>query len=170
MVQTHPASAQSDLANGAAPSLDGHFHGLLTKASMGLAPISLALRDIRAPMRVVGTVRDRVSPWRSVYKIHLHAQTQSTSILVAGGHNAGIVSETGHPRRSCRMRLVPKGRGWIEPDDWLTQAPLSEGSWWPAMHAWLKEQLGIPVPAKAIDADRVLGDALGDYVMVRYAD
>lgn len=130
----------------------------------------VALRDIRAPMLVVGTVRDHVSPWRSVYKIHLHSQTQTTFILVAGGHNAGIVSEPGRPRRSYRMRQVPKGHGWIEPDEWLTQAPLFEGSWWPAMHEWLKERSGPMVPARAIDPACVLGDAPGDYVKVRYAD
>lgn len=130
----------------------------------------VALRDIRAPMLVVGTVRDHVSPWRSVYKIHLHSQTQITFILVAGGHNAGIVSEPGRPRRNYRMQQAPKGHGWIEPDEWLTQAPLCEGSWWPAMHTWLKERSGAPVPARSIDAAQVLGDAPGDYVMVRYAD
>lgn len=130
----------------------------------------VALMDIKAPMLVVGTVRDHVSPWRSVFKIHLHTHTHTTFILVAGGHNAGIVSEPGHPRRSYQMDHLPKGHGWVDPDDWLAQAPLYDGSWWPAMHAWLKDRSGTPVPAQIVDASRVLGDAPGEYVKVRYAD
>lgn len=45
-----------------------------------------------------------------------------------------------------------------------------EGSWWEAMHQWLRERSGAPVAAPAIDPAQVLGDAPGDYVMVRYAD
>ncbi len=89
---------------------------------------------------------------------------------MAGGRHAGIVSEPGHPRRSYQMDHQPEGGGWVEPDDWLAQAPLYDGSWWPAMHAWLKDHSGTPVPAQTVDASRALGDAPGEYVKVRYAD
>ncbi|MDO9197231.1 MAG: poly-beta-hydroxybutyrate polymerase-like protein, partial [Rhodoferax sp.] len=132
--------------------------------------VGVALMDVRAPMLVVGTVRDHVSPWQSVYKIHLLTDTQTTFILAAGGHNAGIVSEPGHPNRSYQMDSVEKGHGWVEPDEWIASTPLLEGSWWTAMHTWLSERSGAPVPPPAMDPDKVLGDAPGDYVMVRYAD
>lgn len=135
-----------------------------------VANVGVALMDIKAPMLVVGTVRDHVSPWRSVYKIHLLTDTHTTFILAAGGHNAGIVSEPGHRNRSYQMNSVEKGQGWTEPDEWAAKAPMHEGSWWEAMHAWLHERSGTPVPPPAIDPARVLGDAPGDYVMVRYAD
>ncbi|MBX9936321.1 MAG: poly-beta-hydroxybutyrate polymerase-like protein, partial [Burkholderiaceae bacterium] len=123
-----------------------------------------------APMLVVGTTRDHVSPWRSVYKIHLQTDTHVTFVLAAGGHNAGIVSEPGRPRRSYQINSIEDNQGWTEPDEWLANAPTRQGSWWEAMDAWLKERSSAPVAPPAIDPANVLCDAPGEYVMVRYVD
>lgn len=130
----------------------------------------VALMDIHAPMMVVGTTRDHVSPWRSVYKIHLQIDTHVTFVLAAGGHNAGIVSEPGRPRRSYQIASVEDGQGWVEPEEWQANAPTRQGSWWEAMNDWLKERSGKPITPPAIDPATVVCDAPGEYVMVRYAD
>lgn len=132
--------------------------------------VGVALMDIKAPLLVVGTVRDHVSPWHSVYKIHLFTDTQTSFILAAGGHNAGIVSEPGHRNRSYQMDCVEKGHAWIEPDEWAAKAPMVEGSWWEAMDRWLHERSGELVTPPAINPADVLCDAPGEFIMVRYAD
>ncbi|WP_296447561.1 PHA/PHB synthase family protein [Rhodoferax sp. UBA5149] len=132
--------------------------------------VGVTLMDIKAPLLVVGTVRDHVSPWKSVYKIHLLTDTHTTFILAAGGHNAGIVSEPGHANRSYQMDSVAKGHAWTEPDEWVSKAPMFEGSWWQAMHAWLQARSGPRVPPPVIHPADVLCDAPGENVMVRYAD
>ena len=146
------------------------LNNALATGKYRVAGQGIALMDIHAPMLVVGTTRDHVSPWRSVYKIHLQTDTHVTFVLAAGGHNAGIVSEPGRPRRSYQINSIEDNQGWVEPDEWLASAPTRQGSWWEAMDAWLKERSGKPVAPPAMDPAHVLCDAPGEYVMVRYAD
>ena len=130
----------------------------------------VALIDIQCPMLVVGTEKDQVSPWRSVHKVTLLTDTDTTFMLASGGHNAGIITEPGHPHRHHAVRHAPRGSTWLAPDDWLAQAEHREGSWWPEFSAWLARQSSAQAPARAISPSNALADAPGEYVKVRYAD
>ena len=128
---------------------------------------SLALSDIRAPIFAVGTVRDHVAPWRSVYKIHLLSDTDVTFVLTTGGHNAGIVSEPGHPHRSFQMLTKHHRDRYLDRHTWEAQAPRYEGSWWPQWTAWLAQHSGEPgaLPWIGLPGLGPLGDAPGAYVL-----
>jgi polyhydroxyalkanoate synthase len=97
----------------------------------------IALSDIRCPIFAVGTLKDHVAPWRSVYKINLPTDTEVTFVLTSGGHNAGIVSEPGHPRRHFQMMVRAEGDTYVDPDTWAERAPHHDGSWWPEWQKWL---------------------------------
>ncbi|WP_036767216.1 PHA/PHB synthase family protein [Parvularcula oceani] len=99
----------------------------------------VALSDIRVPIFALGTAQDHVAPWRSVYAIHLLADTDVTFALASGGHNGGIVSEPGHSGREYRMRTRKKEGFFMTADEWMQEIPADEGSWWPAWSDWLKE-------------------------------
>ena len=103
---------------------------------VGSRPITLT--DIRAPIFTVATERDHVAPWRSVFKIHLLVDSDVTFVLTSGGHNAGIVSEPGHPRRSYQIATRKEGEIYIDPNQWQAVIPRCEGSWWPAWQSWLE--------------------------------
>ncbi len=131
-----------------------------------------ALQNIRAPMFVVGTERDHVAPWRSVYKIHYHTDTDVTFVLTSGGHNAGIVSEPGHPRRRFRIALKRTVDTCLDPDEWAAAAVSKDGSWWVDWVNWLaghSEPEGVPPPAMgAVEKGyRPLENAPGVYVLQR---
>ncbi len=82
------------------------------------------------PVFAVGTEKDHVAPWKSVFKIHLMVGGDVTFALTSGGHNAGIVSEPGHRGRSYRCWSAnPASRFW-GPEQWSAAAELHQGSWW----------------------------------------
>lgn len=129
----------------------------------------VALSDIRAPMLAVGTVRDHVAPWRSTYKINLLTDTEVTYILATGGHNAGIVSEPGRDGRRFQVMTKKADGLYVDPETWLAQAALKEGSWWPEWVSWLDAHSGAPADPPRMGAPEagfsVLGDASGAYVL-----
>jgi polyhydroxyalkanoate synthase len=131
---------------------------------------AVSLSDIELPVFLVGTERDHVSPWRSVYKLHHLCDAEICFVLTSGGHNAGIVSEPGHPGRSYRIDSRPAHGEWIAPGEWLKRAPRRTGSWWPAWHEWLAARSSPPLRARPIPVRSAICDAPGDYVRVRCVD
>jgi len=129
----------------------------------------VALGDIRIPLFVVGTETDHVSPWRSVYKIHLLADTDITFVLTSGGHNVGVVNPPGNDRAVFRIATKRESDRHVDPDRWVEQNPAQKGSWWPAWVSWLAALSGEPVPPPAMGAKEAgfapLGDAPGTYVL-----
>ncbi len=97
----------------------------------------IALKDLRVPMFVVGTETDHIAPWQSVYKVHLFTDTELTFLLTNGGHNAGIVSEPGHPGRHYDIATRQVGDRYVDAMTWRSRAARVEGSWWPAWESWL---------------------------------
>jgi polyhydroxyalkanoate synthase len=125
---------------------------------------TVAITDIRVPIFAVGTLTDHVAPWRSVFKIHLLADTEVTFLLTSGGHNAGVVSPPGQPKRSYQMARHRHDDAYIDPDTWEVTVPTTEGSWWPAWKSWLKASSGEAVRPPAMG--KALCAAPGTYVMV----
>ncbi len=130
---------------------------------------AVTVESIAQPWFVVGTETDHVAPWRSVYKIDLLADSDVTFVLTSGGHNAGIVSEPGHPRRHYRWAKHAHDAAFIAPEQWLQQAQVEQGSWWSRWHDWLAihssrreapPQMGTPELAP-------LAEAPGTYVLQR---
>ena len=129
----------------------------------------IALKDIDAPMFVVGTETDHIAPWHSVYKIKLFTENDLRFCLVKGGHNGGIVSEPGHPHRHYRLGHRQNGAHYMDPESWLAEHPPVEGSWWPAWADWLHGESS-PMqdpPSMGSDTYPPITPAPGTYVLKR---
>ncbi|KWA47684.1 poly-beta-hydroxybutyrate polymerase [Burkholderia multivorans] len=123
----------------------------------------VALSDIDVPTFVVGTERDHVSPWRSVYKLHLLTHHALTFVLTSGGHNAGIVSEPGHPGRHYRCATREPGAPYRSRHDFVRETPAVDGSWWTCWRDWLRAHSSGDVSARVPAAG--FGAAPGTYVL-----
>jgi polyhydroxyalkanoate synthase len=129
----------------------------------------LALDDLRTPLFVLGAEADQVAPWRSVFKLALFNDGDLTFVLTSGGHNAGVVSEPGHPHRHFRLRQRAAGAKTLGPDEWLNRTAVQDGSWWLAWNDWLAARSGPAVdpPPMGAKGYGALGDAPGSYVLER---
>lgn len=136
---------------------------------VGDAPV--LLNQIQVPLFVVGTAEDQVAPWESVYKIHNETVGEVTFVLTNGGHNAGIVSEPGHPRRHYQVRTRSPGDAPLTAEAWQATAARRDGSWWLEWEAWLDARSGANVAPPRLGnrkrGDAPLADAPGNYVMER---
>ena len=121
------------------------------------------------PIFAVGTERDHVAPWRSVFKIHLLADTDVTFLLTRGGHNAGIVAGPDNAEGSFQVLTRSATGHYLDPDTWTRIAPRFEGSWWPEWARWLASHSGELADPPALGAPAqgypALCDAPGTYVM-----
>jgi polyhydroxyalkanoate synthase len=132
---------------------------------------ALALADIRAPVFLVGTERDHVAPWKSVYMLHLYADADITFCLSSGGHNVGIVNppQAEAPPRHYRIATKHADGRYIDPDQWFARNEAHEGSWWPAWQSWLAERSGKrgKPPTMGSRDFAPIGAAPGTYVLMR---
>jgi polyhydroxyalkanoate synthase len=131
----------------------------------------IAVHDIRAPIFAVATEQDHVAPWRSVFKLHLLADAELTFVLTNAGHNAGILSEPGHPNRHFRIATRVHDAPYVDPDAWMAANASRPGSWWPAWTQWLaqrSDKLTAP-PALGRHGSRFapLTNAPGEYIKMK---
>jgi polyhydroxyalkanoate synthase len=129
---------------------------------------TVSMSDISAPLFVLGTETDHVAPWKSVYKIHHLTNGELTFALTSGGHNAGVISGREHPRRRYRINTRVAGDKFIDPDTWLEDMEVNQGSWWPVWDKWLDQRMSTTGKPPSMGASRkgykVLRDAPGEYV------
>ena len=148
-----------------------YLHNDLSAGRYQVDGRTVALRDIRIPIFAVGTVKDHVAPWRSVYKINVLTDSEVTFLLTSGGHNAGIVSDPSHAEHAERVyQTMTRGHDepYVDPETWAQQAPRSQGSWWPEWQRWLERHSGARVAPPGLGSAAagypVLDDAPGQYV------
>jgi polyhydroxyalkanoate synthase len=136
--------------------------------TVGAAPVEL--QQITVPMFVVGTETDHVAPWRSTYKTRSLTRSSDFSfVLTSGGHNAGIVSGPVNPKRRHRRLGWQDATTTLSPEQYLAEAEVCDGSWWPTWQHWLSEhsspdRVAPPPMGNSVAGYPPLCDAPGGYV------
>jgi polyhydroxyalkanoate synthase subunit PhaC len=124
---------------------------------------SIDLGRIGCPAYFVASREDHIVPWRTSFVGRRLVGGETTFVLGASGHIAGVVN---HPAKNKRSF-------WINPqsaatsDEWLQGAVEHRGSWWPNWVEWIKTRSGDVVAARGKLGSRdykPLEDAPGRYV------
>ena len=98
------------------------------------------------------------------YNIHRLSDTDVTFVLTNGGHNAGIVSEPGHPGRHYQIATRQATDKYLDPETWRAIAPRQDGSWWPVA-ARTSGRGPCPPLGRPERSYPARGDAPGRYVL-----
>lgn len=126
------------------------------------------LLDIRQPIFAVGTTRDHIAPWRSVYRINRLTRTDVEFVLTTGGHNAGVVNPPGHSHHEYQIHRQHPDDKYLPAGSFHKRTPKQLGSWWPAWEKWLSRHSGDLVKPPAMGAEAkgygIIMDAPGSYV------
>lgn len=132
---------------------------------IAIGDVALDLRSIDIPTYCLAAQADHIVLWQAAYRSAALLSGQVKFVLTESGHVAGVVN--------------PVDRGkyghWISealpdnPEDWLSQATLVNGSWWSDWRQWLADRSGDMRPAHppGSAAYPPLADAPGRYVQTR---
>jgi polyhydroxyalkanoate synthase subunit PhaC len=131
-------------------------------------PVDLTRLDM--PTFVYGSREDHIVPWDSAYASTRLVQGDTTFVLGASGHIAGVINPPEKKKRS--FWTTPPGSKALptQAADWLASAQENPGSWWPTWAAWLDSHGGtwVKAPAQAgSKAYPVIEAAPGAYVKRR---
>jgi polyhydroxyalkanoate synthase len=123
--------------------------------------VPVDLRAITVPAFVYASKEDHIVPWKTAYASTQLLGGNTTFILGASGHIAGVINPPGRNKRNYWSQPAwlgdgaPPNRPDADPDRWLDAAERIPGSWWPAWIAWLSPHSG-----PEATAPQQLGNAL----------
>ena len=128
--------------------------------------VDLSLADV--PTFLYASREDHIVPWRTAYASAELLPDDTTFVLGASGHIAGVINPASKNKRSHWVGGVPGP----DPDHWLETAQSVPGSWWPEWSNWLRDQAGAEVPARKTVGNRKykrIESAPGRYVKEKEA-
>jgi polyhydroxyalkanoate synthase len=117
-------------------------------------PVDLAAVDV--PAFVYASKEDHIVPWQTAYASTQLLSGDTTFVLGASGHIAGVINPPAANKRHYWTRTGNAGmdgadgpaRLEADPDRWFENAERVPGSWWPAWAAWLAPHSGPQVTAR----------------------
>jgi polyhydroxyalkanoate synthase len=98
---------------------------------------------INIPTFLYASREDHIVPWRTAYASAQVLPHDTTFVLGASGHIAGVINPASKNKRN---HWVADAIG-PDPERWLQTAREVPGSWWPEWSKWLRAQAGAEVPA-----------------------
>ena len=109
--------------------------------------VPVDLGAVEVPSFVYASKEDHIVPWKTAYASTQLLTGDTTFVLGASGHIAGVINPPAKNKRNY-WRQVASGRPAGSADGWLESAESVPGSWWPAWTSWLAPHAGPMVAAR----------------------
>jgi polyhydroxyalkanoate synthase len=113
-------------------------NSLRVPGKLAMCGANADLGQVAMPAYILATREDHIVPWRTSYQSRRILGGETTFVLGASGHVAGVVNPAAKNRRS----YWTGDAGAATAETWLFAASEHPGSWWPHWIAWLKRFAG----------------------------
>ena len=100
-------------------------------------PVDLGAIDVDS--YIVAGVKDHIVPWENAYRSTQLLGGSSRFVLSTSGHIQALVNP---PDPSSRSSYRAVDDAPVDPQTWLEQADMKQGSWWPDYVGWLASRSG----------------------------
>lgn len=129
---------------------------------LSIAGTPIDVSAIRVPAYFISTEEDHIAPWEGTYLGARLLSGPVKFVLGKSGHIAGIIN----PPAAHKYGYYTGPETNIPAAEWLDNAELHHGSWWPDWQAWLEQFAGGKTAARVPGANglEVIEDAPGSYV------
>jgi polyhydroxyalkanoate synthase len=127
-------------------------------------PVDLA--DVDCPAFLYASREDHIVPWATAYASHELLGGDTTFVLGASGHIAGVIN----PAAKNKRNYWASDRIGADAESWLSTAESVPGSWWPKWSEWLASHAGPKVAARKSPGSskyKVIEAAPGRYVRAK---
>ncbi len=128
--------------------------------------IPMDLAAVRVPTFLYASRDDHIVPWKTAYESTRLLGGDTTFLLGASGHIAGVINP---PAKGKRNYWVDGSRS-DGAEEWLSGARSAPGSWWPHWYQWLAPHSGVHRGARTKLGSKkypVIEPAPGRYVLVK---
>ena len=106
--------------------------------------LPLDFSSVTVPAYLYASRDDHIVPWRSAYVSTRVLGGETTFVLGASGHIAGVINAPANQKRN----FWSNGTAGADAENWLSSASSVPGSWWPHWAEWLKSWGGLEVVAR----------------------
>lgn len=136
-------------------------NALMHEGKFKVNNVKVDLKKIKIPIFAFATKSDHIVPWESAYAIKRLCPGNTTFVLGAAGHVAGIINPP-NQGKYCYW----KSEGTISnPTEWFENAEEVPGSWWPEWYKWVKSYTGKKVKTTMWNHSKNIEPAPGRYVL-----
>jgi len=120
-------------------------NNLRVPGKLEMCSVRADLGRLDMPTFIYASREDHIVPWKSAYQSRGLVGGETTFVLGASGHIAGVINPASKNKRSHWLNDSTTANA----DEWFDTATEVKGSWWPVFANWLREQAGGEVPARA---------------------